>query len=79
MKINEAKDYDKRGIVMVADGMFQLLSFQEGSRKVYLCHTETTQIYQVGYSWLDSAYPCKHIFAIMQQYLTGILELPSAI
>ena len=48
MKINEAKDYDKRGIVMVADGMFQLLSFQEGSRKVYLCHTETTQIYQVA-------------------------------
>ena len=35
MKINEAKYYDKTGIVMVSNGKFRLLSFQEGSRKVY--------------------------------------------
>ena len=35
IKINESKHYRKTGIVMIADGKFRLLSFQEGSRKVY--------------------------------------------
>ena len=71
MKINEAKHYDKTGIVMVADGMFRFLSFQEGSRKVYhVSYGDNLNMLRCTCcSWLDSAYPCKHFFAIMQKYL----------
>ena len=70
MKINEAKHYDKTGIVMVANGKFRLLSFQEGSRKVYhVSYGDDLNMPSCTcYSWLDSAYLCKHFFAIMEKY-----------
>ena len=70
MKINEAKHYDKTGIAMVADGKFRLLSFQEGSRKVYhVSYGDNLNVPSCTcYSWLVSAYPYKNFFAVMQKY-----------
>ena len=58
MKINEAKHYDKTGLVMVADGKVYHKSYGD-NLNVPSC---------TCYSWLDSAYPCKHFFAAMQKY-----------
>ena len=70
MKINEAIHYDKTGIVMVANGKFRLLSFQKGSRKVYhVSYGDDLNMPSCTcYNWLDSAYLCKHFFAIMEKY-----------
>ena len=56
--------------VDVANGKFQLLSFQEGSRKVYhVSYGDDLNMPSCTcYSWLDSAYLCKHFFAIMEKY-----------
>ena len=74
MKINEAKHYDKTGIVMVANGKFRLLSFQEGSRKVYhVSYGDDLNMPSCTcYNWLDSAYLCIHLFAIMEKYPSGV-------
>ena len=68
-KIAMAKEVDLSGIVMTDNGVFKITSFKDAKERYTVNFgDEHTMPHCACFNWKQSAFPCKHFFAVFRKF-----------